>query len=152
MRPNILLIMTDQFRKDAINAGRSCTKHTPSLDALLTESITCTHAITNSPICAPARASILSSLYPHQMKVWDNSAHTFPKDARNWVKILSEQGYHTSVFGKTHYYPYNGSVPDMREAEDLLHAYGYDVVDEIPGPRVSGTALHIRASGSLCGS
>lgn len=141
MRPNILLIMTDQFRSDAINAGRGTTKHTPSLDMLLSESTSFTRAVTTSPICAPARASLLASLYPHQMHIWDNKPHTFPPEAKNWVKILKCLGYHTSVFGKTHYYPYNGSVPDMRDAEDLLHAYGYDVVDEIPGPRVSGTLL-----------
>ncbi len=141
MRPNILLIMTDQFRCDAINAGASNTKHTPSLDALLSESTSFSRAVTTSPICAPARASLLASLYPHQMHIWDNKPHTFPPQARNWVKILKQLGYHTSVFGKTHYYPYNGSVSDMRNAEDLLHAYGYDAVDEIPGPRVSGKLL-----------
>ncbi len=146
MKPNILLIMADQLRADAINLGKHTTKYTPNLDALAAKSICFNNAVTTSPICAPARASILASLYPHQMNIWDNKPHTFPAEASNWVKILSQQGYRTSVFGKTHYYPYNGSVPDMRLAENLLHAYGYDVVDEIPGVRVSGTLLsHLTA-------
>ena len=141
MFPNILLIMTDQMRKDAVNLGQSECKHTPHLDALARTSIQFSCCVTTSPICAPARASLLSGLYPHQMGIWNNDPHTFPTDVKNWVKTLKGQGYRTSVFGKTHYYPYNGSVPDMREAEPLLHAYGYEEVDEIPGPRVSGTLL-----------
>ncbi len=140
-KPHILLLMTDQFRFDAINLNERKTKHTPNLDELAQSSVQFTNCITNSPICAPARASLLSGLYPHQMGIWDNSPHIFPKDVKNWVKMLQCLGYHTSVFGKTHYYPYNGSVPDMREAEPLLHSYGFETVDEIPGPRVSGTLL-----------
>ncbi|WP_332445908.1 sulfatase family protein [Sphaerochaeta sp.] len=140
-RPNILLIMTDQMRLDALNRGTSDTKYTPNLDWFATQAVQAAHCITNSPICAPARASILAGLYPHQMGIWDNSPHTFPPHAKNWVKALQQGGYRTSVFGKTHYYPYNGSVPDMREAEPLLHDYGYETVDEIPGPRVSAALL-----------
>jgi choline-sulfatase len=65
----------------------------------------------------------------------------------NWVRALRDSGYRTSVIGKTHYYPYNGSVPDMREAEPYIQSLGYQDVDEIPGPRVSGTILsHMTAA------
>ena len=141
MRPNILFIMTDQLRYDAISEREGLCKYTPNLDALTDCAVQFTNCVTTSPICAPARASLLSALYPHQMGIWNNNPHTFPKNAKNWVKTLKNQGYRTSVFGKTHYYPYNGSVPDMRDAEFLLHAYGYDDVNEIPGHRVSGNLL-----------
>ncbi|WP_320129859.1 sulfatase-like hydrolase/transferase [uncultured Sphaerochaeta sp.] len=134
---NILFIMTDQMRADALSLGTCCSKETPNLDALCKEGTRFTNCCTVSPICAPARAALLSGLYPHQMGVWDNSPHTFPPEAKNWVRFLKKKGYKTSVFGKTHYYPYNGSVPDMREAEPLIQAYGYETVNEIPGPRVS---------------
>ena len=141
MRPNILFIMTDQLRYDAISEKEGSSRYTPNLDALADCAVQFTNCFTTSPICAPARASLLSALYPHQMGIWNNDPHIFPKKAKNWVKILKAQGYRTSIFGKTHYYPYNGSVPDMRQAEPLLAAYGYDDIDEIPGPRVSGKLL-----------
>jgi choline-sulfatase len=140
-KQNILFIMTDQMRSDALSLGECRYKKTPNLDALKQEGTLFTNCCTVSPICAPARAALLSGLYPHQMKVWNNNPHTFPATVKNWVKTLKNNGYATSVFGKTHYYPYNGSVPDMRKAEPLIHSYGFDVVNEIPGPRVSGTLL-----------
>jgi len=140
-RPNILLLMTDQMRADALGCRGLTPTRTPNLDSLALEGTVYTNCATVSPICAPARAALLAGLYPHQMGIWNNDPHTFPAKACNWVKDLREAGYRTSVFGKTHYYPYNGSVPDMREAEPLIQSYGYQEVDEIPGPRVSGHLL-----------
>lgn len=140
-RPNILFIMTDQMRADSWGPS------TPNIAGLAAPGVAFRNCVTNSPICAPARASLLAGLYPHQLGVWDNGPHTFPARAENWVRVLRDAGYRTSVIGKTHYYPYNGSVPDMRLAEPLLHEYGYQDVDEIPGPRVSGTLMsHMTAA------
>jgi choline-sulfatase len=140
-RPNVLFIMTDQMRADAIGCLGKQPIQTPHLDALARGGTVFSNCVTVSPICAPARAALLSGLYPHQMGVWNNDPHTFPSGVENWVKKLRDAGYRTSVIGKTHYYPYNGSVPDMRAAEPLVRSYGYDHVDEIPGPRVSGRLL-----------
>jgi arylsulfatase len=140
-KPNILFIMTDQMRADALGCMGKGPANTPNLDNLAKTGTLFSNCTTVCPICAPARAALLSGLYPHQMDLWNNNPHTFPSEARNFVKDLKDNGYRTSVFGKTHYYPYNGSVPDMREAEPLIHSYGYDDVDEIPGPRVSGHLL-----------
>ncbi len=140
-QPNILLLMTDQMRADALGCRGLTPTRTPNLDKLASEGTVYTNCATVSPICAPARAALLAGLYPHQMGIWNNDPHTFPAGARNWVKDLRDAGYRTSVFGKTHYYPYNGSVPDMRDAEPLIQSYGYQEVDEIPGPRVSGHLL-----------
>ena len=140
-RPNVLFIMTDQLRADAIACCGPGLAHTPNLDALAKRGTLFSQCRTVSPICAPARAALLAGLYPHQLGIWYNAPHTFPSAIPNWVKTLKAAGYHTSVIGKTHYYPYNGSVPDMRQAELLINSYGYDYVDEIPGPRVSGHLL-----------
>ncbi|MCF7943566.1 MAG: sulfatase-like hydrolase/transferase [Spirochaetia bacterium] len=140
-QPNILFIMTDQMRADALGCMGISPARTPHLDALAQAGTLYTNCFTNSPLCAPAQASLLAGLYPHQTGVWNNDPHTFPADAENWVRRIRDRGYKTCVIGKTHYYPYNGSVPDMREAEDLIQAYGYEDVDEIPGPRTSGYLL-----------
>ncbi|HQI75158.1 MAG TPA: sulfatase-like hydrolase/transferase, partial [Candidatus Latescibacteria bacterium] len=55
--PNLLFIMTDQQRRDALSCMGSRFVHTPSLDRLAVEGVRFTNAITPSPICVPARAS-----------------------------------------------------------------------------------------------
>lgn len=137
-RNNILFIMTDQMRLDAISAlGLHMEAKTPNLDTIAKQGVLYDHVITTCPICAPARASMLLGLYPSQMGVLDNSPHTVDPDAPNWIKTLRRAGYQTSVFGKTHYYPYNGSVPDMRQMKDYLNVLGLTSSMEVPGPRVA---------------
>lgn len=80
--------------------------------------------------------------YPHNTGVWDNQPHTMSPDTQTWMKVVRSCGYRTSLFGKTHFHPHTivpeGKRPgDLREREDLMHAYGLDDVDEIGGPNAS---------------
>ncbi len=47
------------------------------------------------------------------------------------MNTIKSKGYKTSLFGKLHLHEWNG---DLRDYEDYVHDYGYDVVDEISGP------------------
>ncbi|PKL11319.1 MAG: hypothetical protein CVV52_14320, partial [Spirochaetae bacterium HGW-Spirochaetae-8] len=69
-RPNILLLMTDQMRADALGCRGLTPTRTPNLDSLALEGTVYTNCATVSPICAPARAALLAGLYPHQMGIW----------------------------------------------------------------------------------
>lgn len=136
-RPNILFIMTDQMRHDAMScSGTWC--QTPHLDSLATEGIRFSHCITTTPVCVPARISLATGLYPHTTHVWDNLHHTLSPDAVTWMQAIRDVGYATSLFGKTHLHPHQG---DLRDREHLIHAYGMEVVDEIGGPRASAQIL-----------
>ena len=140
-QPNILLIMSDQFRQDALSIMGDPGCGTPALDRLARDGMLYTGCVTTSPICAPARASMLLGRFPSEIGVLDNSPHIVPCDKPNWVRSLREHGYRTSVFGKTHYYTYNGTYPDMRDMEGYLCKLGYDTADELPGPRVCGRIM-----------
>lgn len=141
-RPNILFLMTDQMRADALSCmPDSCGSETPRLDELAESGALFDHCYTTSPICAPARASLLTGRYPFQLGLKDNSPHCVPSDCDNWVRLLRDAGYVTSLFGKTHYYAYNGTYPDMRQMEDYMQDLGYEIVDEVPGPRVCGSLM-----------
>ena len=145
-RPNIILIMTDQMRQDSLSCMGNPGCGTPCLDSLAGNGTLYTQCITTSPICAPARASMLLGLYPSEFGVLDNSPHIVPIDKPNWVRKLRDSGYNTSVFGKTHYYAYNGSYPDMRQMEGYLSLLGYERANEVPGPRVAGRIMsHLTA-------
>jgi arylsulfatase len=132
-RPNILLLMTDQQRWDAM----SCVSDwlaTPHIDRIARSGMRFSAAYTNSPVCIPARVSLATGRYPHNHGVWGNERHTMPVETPTWMRSLRDAGYATSVFGKTHLHPHYG---DLRAREHLVNAYGLDHVDEIAGPRAT---------------
>lgn len=134
--PNILLVMTDQHRWDAM----SCVSNwlaTPNIDEIARSGMRFSHAYTNSPVCVPARVSLASGRYPHHHGVWGHQRYTMPVETPTWMRALRDTGYATSVFGKTHLHPHGG---DLRDREHLVQAYGLDHVDEIAGPRATRVA------------
>ncbi len=132
-KPNILFIMTDQQRWDAMGCSGDWVK-TPHLDRVAGEGVRFSRCITTTPICVPARVSLATGRYPHNSSVWNNVNYTLPPDGPSWMRVIRDLGYRTSMFGKTHLHPHWG---DLREREHLLHSYGLDDVNEIGGPRVS---------------
>ncbi|MFB2011164.1 sulfatase [Flintibacter sp. P01028] len=129
-RPNILFIMTDQFRADAMSCTGGCA-HTPALDRLAAEGIRFTQCHTVSPLCVPARVSMMTGLYPHTTGVWKNSDFVLSPDANLWVRAIRDSGYATSVFGKLHLHTDYG---DFIQREYLVNGYGFETVNEVSGP------------------
>ena len=136
-KPNILFIMTDQQRGDAMGCSGGWVQ-TPNLDRIATEGVRFTNCVTNSPVCIPARVSLATGRYPHNTGIWDNFHYDMPEDTPTWMQAIRDAGYRTSLFGKTHLHHHSG---DLRDREYLLHAYGLDDVDEIGGPRASASVL-----------
>lgn len=133
MKPNILLLITDQQRWDAMGCSGDWV-NTPNLDRIAREGVRFTNCVTTSPVCIPTRLSLATGLYPHNTGVWDNMNHTLSPETSTWMQSVRSAGYRTSLFGKTHLHPHNG---DLRDREDLMHSYGLDDVNEIGGPRAS---------------
>ena len=136
-RPNILFVMTDQQRADALGCAQDW-MHTPSLDRIAAEGVRFTQCVTTTPVCVPARVTLATGRYPHNNAVWNNMDYTLPVDAPTWMRAIRDLGYRTSLFGKTHLHPHRG---DLRERAHLLRAYGLDDVDEIGGPRASAHVM-----------
>ncbi|MEJ7831834.1 MAG: sulfatase-like hydrolase/transferase [Nocardioides sp.] len=132
-RPNILLVMTDQQRWDAMSCVSDWLR-TPNIDRIAASGTRFSDAYTNSPVCVPARVSLATGRYPHNHGVWGNQRYTLPPTTPTWMQALRGAGYATSVFGKTHLHPHTG---DLRDREHLVQAYGLDHVDEIAGPRAT---------------
>jgi choline-sulfatase len=133
MKPNILLIMCDQLRADALGCTGNWVK-TPNIDRIAREGIRFTNCVTNSPVCLPARISMATGRYPHNTGVWDNCPYELPEGTPTWMAAIRDSGYRTSVFGKT---ALHRGGPDLRKFEYKLHSYGLDDVDEIRGPHAS---------------
>lgn len=142
-RPNILFIMTDQQRADAMGCSGGWVR-TPHLDRIAAEGVRFTNCVANSPVCIPTRLSLATGLYPHNTGVWQNQRSEPSPEQPNWMQQVRQAGYRTSLFGKTHLHPHHG---DLRQKEDLMHAYGLDDVDEIGGPRASARVLSHMTAG-----
>ena len=137
--PNVLFLMTDQQRADAMSCSSDGSwVKTPNLDRIAAEGVRFTNCTTTTPICIPARVTLATGLYPHNTHVWSNLNYALPETAQTWMRVLRDMGYRTSIFGKTHLHPHRG---DLRDREYLLHAWGLDDVDEIGGPRASAAVM-----------
>ncbi|MXY56634.1 MAG: sulfatase-like hydrolase/transferase [Gammaproteobacteria bacterium] len=141
--PNILFLMTDQQRWDAMSCAGDWVE-TPALDRIAAEGVRFTQCVTTTPICIPARVTLATGRYPHNNAVWNNLQYTMPPDAPTWMRAIRDLGYRTSLFGKTHLHPHQG---DLREREHLLNAYGLDDIDEIGGPRASAQVMSHMTAG-----
>ena len=74
-RPNILMIMTDQQRWDALSCVSDWLE-TPNMDRIAAEGVRFSNCVSNSPVCIPTRLSLATGHYPHNTGVWDNQGHT----------------------------------------------------------------------------
>ncbi|MDX1476974.1 MAG: sulfatase-like hydrolase/transferase, partial [Saprospiraceae bacterium] len=63
--PNILFLLPDQMRGQAMASMGNPDVQTPNLDRLAAEGILFRNTFANSPVCSPARANMLTGTYAH---------------------------------------------------------------------------------------
>ncbi|WP_420115142.1 sulfatase [Pseudactinotalea sp.] len=100
-RPNILLISTDQQRYDALGAAGNPHISTPNLDRLGEQGARFTRCYTQSSVCAPSRASLMTSRYVHNHGLWANGVDINP-DEQLFTRALADAGYDCGLVGKFH--------------------------------------------------
>jgi len=101
-RPNVLILMADQFAGTLFADGPAPFLHAPNLRALSQRATRFATAYTASPLCAPARASFMSGQLPSRTRVYDNAAE-FGSDIPTFAHHLRAAGYHTVLSGKMHF-------------------------------------------------
>lgn len=100
-KPNIIFILTDDQRFDAIGYAGNKLITTPEMDKLAKEGTYFKNAMVTTPICAASRASILTGLYErtHNFNFQTgNIRESYMTDS--YPRILKENGYKTGFFGK----------------------------------------------------
>jgi arylsulfatase A-like enzyme len=98
---NILFLFTDQLRYDAIGANGNKFVQTPNLDALAADSVVFDYCLTPSPVCVPARLSLLSGRYPARTGCNANNKQTkYPGDGL--YGALTAAGLRSCNVGKMH--------------------------------------------------
>ena len=99
---NLLFILSDQHNVNVLGCYGNPVVQTPHLDRLAERGTRFASAYTNCPICVPARASLATGRYVHQIGNWDNA---FPYDGSvaSWGHRLKAQDYRIDSIGKLHF-------------------------------------------------
>ncbi len=103
MKPsNLLFILSDEHNRDSSGCYGHPLVQTPNIDKLASGGVRFDAAYTNCPICVPARASLATGKYVHEIGYWDNA---FPYEGRvpGWGHRLIEEGHRVDSIGKLHY-------------------------------------------------
>ena len=107
--PNILWIVFEDISPN-IGAYGDAYAETPNLDQLARESVRFTRAFSNSGVCAPARSTLITGMYPPAIGTHHMRSSGVPPDyVRGFTEYLREAGYYVSNHSKT---DYNWKPPD----------------------------------------
>lgn len=96
---NLLLIMADEHRRDAMGCAGHPVVQTPHLDALAARGTRYTSAYCMSPLCVPSRASFATGRYVHEVGCWDN-ASPYRGNPDSWGCLLQAGGVEVTTIGK----------------------------------------------------
>lgn len=103
VKPNIILIMTDDQGYGDIGAHQNPVVKTPNIDELAKRSIRLTnfHA---DPTCSPTRAALMTGKHSMRAGVWHTvmGRSNLAAEHKTMADVLSEAGYNTAIFGKWH--------------------------------------------------
>lgn len=102
-RPNVLLVFSDQHRATATGCYGNTAIQTPNIDAFVSQGALVQTAVSNTPVCGPYRASLLTGLYVHNCNYPTNSL-PFNPSGPCLAEVFRDAGYDTGYIGKWHLY------------------------------------------------
>lgn len=100
-KPNVLLIFSDQHRYFDLGSSGNPEVKTPNFDRFASTAVCFTQCVSNSPLCVPARGSLLTGLLPHRHRAITNDLPIDPACA-SLATVLAKNGYATGYIGKWH--------------------------------------------------
>ena len=121
-RPNIIVFMTDDQGYGDLSCMGATDFRTPNLDRMASEGVRFTDWYSNSPVCSPSRAALLTGRYPGNAGVrailqGHRTASGLPNSTPTISSLLKDRGYQTSMVGKWHL----GLTDECRP-----HSHGFD--------------------------
>ena len=102
--PNVVLILTDQFRADACKREGFALDTTPFLDQLAANGVWFNRAYCASPACVPSRTSMLTGRFPSATHVRSNMNLKDAYYQTDLIQVFHGAGYQTALIGKNHSY------------------------------------------------
>jgi choline-sulfatase len=118
-KPNILFVMTDQQRADAIAALGNAQIYTPNLDRLVRRGAAFTNAYSTCPVCVPARCTIRTGCEPPLTGIYHNGRPDLVPGQPEGIedrcgpylaRTMRNLGYRTFGIGKFHTHPWDEEI------------------------------------------
>jgi len=123
-KPNVVYILTDQWRAEAFGYAGDVNVKTPRLDKFASEAVNFKNAVSACPVCTPHRASLLTGKFPTSTGMFLNDLH-LPDDELCMAEIFKAAGYSTAYLGKWHldgHGRFNNVAPERRQGFDYWKA------------------------------
>ena len=98
---NVIFVLVDDLRFDALGIMGHPWLETPNIDALARAGVVMRKAFVTTALCSPSRASILTGQYAHRHRVVDNN-NPVPPGTTFFPQHLQRAGYETAFIGKWH--------------------------------------------------
>ena len=100
-KPNVIVLFPDQLRASSLPLYGEQQISTPGIDRLASEGVTLQNAISNCPVCTPARAMLVTGRYPQTTGHLINTTRTRHSEI-SIADAFANQGYETAWVGKWH--------------------------------------------------
>ncbi|MCS7462182.1 sulfatase-like hydrolase/transferase [Paenibacillus doosanensis] len=124
-KPNVVIIYCDDLGYGDLGCYGSDVIRTPHLDALAQDGVRFTDWYSNSPVCSPSRAALLTGLYPAKAGVshilgGKRGTGGLKKETKTLAERLKGAGYRTALYGKWHLGSADDAKPNARGFDDYF--------------------------------
>jgi arylsulfatase A-like enzyme len=132
-RYNLLFLMTDQHRHDAMSAAGNPVIKTPNLDALAENGVRFTSGYTVCPVCTPSRTSMFTGRSIGNTGIASNTQSTLDAPGtpllqmKSYDQILNENGFFSEYHGKWHSPIYLAGIHKPGDAS-YFYQFGYSIL------------------------
>ena len=122
-QPNFIIFLTDDQGYGDLSCMGATDFRTPNLDRMATSGVRFTDWYSNSPVCSPSRAALLTGRYPGNAGVRSilaghRTATGLPTEVPTIAYALKKLGYYTAMSGKWHLGLADGSRPENHSFDD----------------------------------
>lgn len=144
-RPNILLMMADDFGYECVGANGGTSYRTPNIDRLAASGVRFTHAYAQ-PLCTPTRVQLMTG--QHNFRNWKGFGLMDPNE-KTFGHMMQRAGYRTGIMGKWQFYSYEskgsprycqGMKPEQSGFDEYL--LWHDLLTEDKGSRYADPVLN----------
>ncbi|HEX4150568.1 MAG TPA: sulfatase-like hydrolase/transferase, partial [Pirellulales bacterium] len=133
---DVLVVLCDQWSPRFLSWDNPQVR-TPHLDTIAGEGMIFDACYTTSPVCMPARVSLITGLYPHNAghELWGNSqSYHAPAESATMFQDIQQAGYTTAQIGKLHWHSGTDWKKEFNTLGEYYRALGLDYVLDVSGP------------------
>jgi N-sulfoglucosamine sulfohydrolase len=117
VRPNVLLVLSDDHSAAHVGAYGNTDIKTPNLDAFAKEGMRFERAYVAAPQCVPSRAALMTGRSPVALQMTRFSA-PLPIEAKTWLELLRTGGWFTGVAGRSYHLDGSALPPESQAVFD----------------------------------